>query len=222
MKTKHTHQGTCQACGARQAVDNRTGIVAKHGYKVAGFGMFVGICQGSGKKPAELDITYTHYIMTQCEEWAVEADRVAGLWRDGSLMVTTQETDSGRKDSKMRRIYHHTMMLGCSDYDIGQRRAHLEYSQESQAKNARMHAESLLTHVVPRFGRPLYKAQTIKIPRVFKVGEQVTLYGKAFIVDVPEVHGYRAMYVKGHYATDTSDNPRRFTPSMRTLRGQNP
>jgi hypothetical protein len=218
-KTTHTHTGTCQACGAVQAVNNNTLLIAKHGYKVAGFGMFVGTCGGSDRKPAELDISYTHTIIKNCYEWAANADRLAGLWRDGSLMVTTRDSDSGKRDAKMRRIYQPVMMFGCSDYEIGQRRGQLEFQQETQAKNARAHAEALLTHVVPRFGRDLYKAKVVKIPRTFKVGERVTLYGKAFIVDVPEIRGYNAMYVKGHYES-TPD--KKFTPSMRTLRGQNP
>ena len=38
---KHTHTGTCQICGRRQAVNVKTGRLAKHGYTVARFGFFM-------------------------------------------------------------------------------------------------------------------------------------------------------------------------------------
>jgi hypothetical protein len=218
-KTTHTHTGTCQACGAVQAVDNGTQMIAKHGYKVAGFGMFVGVCQGSDRKPAELDISFTHQIITNCQEWAANADRIAALLESRSLMVYMHEVDSGKRDAKYRRIYHSVMMFGCDEYEIGKQRGREIGAQESQAKNARAHADALVRCVIPRFGRPLYKAKVVKPPRQFKAGERVTLYGKAFIITNPSVPGYRAMYVKGHYegAPDKT-----FTPSLRTLRGQNP
>jgi len=49
---KHTHKGTCQVCGSVQAVDSKTGMIAKHGYTVD-WGMFQGQCQGSHELPIE-------------------------------------------------------------------------------------------------------------------------------------------------------------------------
>ena len=138
-KTTHTHTGTCQACGAVQAVDNDTRLIAKHGYKVVGFGFFNGTCGGSDHRPAELDTSFTHTIITSLGEWATSSDRIAGLWRTRALMVTTHESATGKRDAKMCRTYHSVMMFGCSDYDIGRRRGQLEYHYESQAKNARSH-----------------------------------------------------------------------------------
>jgi len=43
----HTHRGTCQHCGAVQAVDNETGKIANHGYRVK-WQEHVGTCHGSG------------------------------------------------------------------------------------------------------------------------------------------------------------------------------
>lgn len=50
---KATHRGTCQCCGALQKLP--AGVLAKHGYEVARWGFFNGICQGAGEKPFEQD-----------------------------------------------------------------------------------------------------------------------------------------------------------------------
>lgn len=49
---KHTHRGTCQICGALQAVNPKTGDIAKHGYTVPN-GYFLGTCLGSGNSPLQ-------------------------------------------------------------------------------------------------------------------------------------------------------------------------
>jgi hypothetical protein len=52
-RNKATHQGHCQACNAIQKLPE--GVLAKHGYVVAGYGFFNGVCMGSGHKPLEQD-----------------------------------------------------------------------------------------------------------------------------------------------------------------------
>jgi hypothetical protein len=47
MSYTHTHRGHCQVCASVQAIDPKTGAVAKHGYNVK-FGFFNGTCAGSG------------------------------------------------------------------------------------------------------------------------------------------------------------------------------
>lgn len=49
MKTKATHNGTCQCCGNSQAVNP---FLAKHGYTVD-FGFFNGVCMGADHAPLE-------------------------------------------------------------------------------------------------------------------------------------------------------------------------
>jgi hypothetical protein len=60
MMARHTHRGTCQVCGSVQAVNNKTGMIAKHGYTVD-WGMFQGECPGSN----ELPIEKSHKLTTQ-------------------------------------------------------------------------------------------------------------------------------------------------------------
>ncbi|MHB8272788.1 hypothetical protein [Bradyrhizobium sp.] len=172
--TLHTHRGTCQACGAKQAVDNRSGLVAKHGYKVAGFGFFNGVCQGAGHLPAESSVQVTYDIIKSCEAWAAEADRLAGLWRDGSLMVHMHTVRNGNKLTRAGfYAYHSVMMWGCADYTIAAERRNTAERQESEARQARSHAEGLARDVLPRLGKPLYPVSRKPAPRQFKTGEMV-------------------------------------------------
>lgn len=46
----HTHKGTCQVCGSLQAVNEKTGMIAQHGYTVE-HGWFEGRCFGSLELP---------------------------------------------------------------------------------------------------------------------------------------------------------------------------
>lgn len=54
MKTTHTHKGLCQVCGLVHAVDNKSNVLAKHGYDVS-WGFFNGICSGADNLPIQLD-----------------------------------------------------------------------------------------------------------------------------------------------------------------------
>lgn len=76
-KTTHTGRGTCQVCGALQAIDNVTGITAKHGYKVAGYHFFVGVCPGARYLPAQKDLTITHKIIGDLTSQALAHDVMA-------------------------------------------------------------------------------------------------------------------------------------------------
>jgi len=53
MKTTHTHKGVCQVCGLVHAVDNKSNLLAKHGYTVS-WGFFNGICDGADNLPLQL------------------------------------------------------------------------------------------------------------------------------------------------------------------------
>ena len=56
MKTTHTHKGVCQVCGLVHAVDNKSNLLAKHGYDVQ-WGFFRGVCMGADNLPLQLDRT---------------------------------------------------------------------------------------------------------------------------------------------------------------------
>lgn len=48
---KAAHIGVCQKCGATQKLPG--GVLAKHGYQVAGWGFFNGVCGGTAHLPYE-------------------------------------------------------------------------------------------------------------------------------------------------------------------------
>lgn len=70
---KATHDGTCQVCGRRQAA--RFGArMAKHGYKVADAGWFVGTCSGSDRAPLELETDLLDDTVTMLTRLAETAE----------------------------------------------------------------------------------------------------------------------------------------------------
>lgn len=64
-KNKATHQGHCQACNRIQMLP--AGMLAKHGYEVAGYGFFNGICMGAGHLPLEQDKSIVEATITWAE-----------------------------------------------------------------------------------------------------------------------------------------------------------
>lgn len=189
--SKHTHRGTCQACGAAQAVDNKTQLVAKHGYKVAGFGFFNGTCAGSDHHPAEISIVLTHSIIEQLITWALNADRLAALWLDGTLMVHMHTVRSGKRSVHSGfEQYHSVMMFGCADYTLAAVLRNTAEDEASQARQGRSHIESLRKHVLPRLGQPLYPVSHKAPPRQFNAGDVVTIGERKFLLVTPR-YGFR-------------------------------
>ena len=169
MKTTHTHRGTCQACGARQAVELPKNIIAKHGYTVAGFGFFNGVCRGSGHAPAEHDVTLTYRIMDGLRQWAAEQDRLASLIAAGVLMVYSYSTSVWVENGKMTRYgvrgrYEPRTfpLFGATDEMIERATRDDQDGHEQAARHARAQIESLRTCVLPRLGKPLYDANEPK------------------------------------------------------------
>lgn len=98
--SKHTHRGHCQVCGAQQAVDNKTGMMAKHGYTVE-HGFFEGECPGSHNLPLEHDHTMTDNIIGDLTR---QADRIQKQIDDGIKMVTHRYTERDTRVEKMVKL----------------------------------------------------------------------------------------------------------------------
>ena len=98
--SKHTHRGTCQVCGAQQAVNNETGMMAKHGYTVE-HGFFEGECPGSHNLPLESDRTMTDNIIGDLTR---QADRIQRLIDDVIIVVPYAYTERGTKTRKVVNI----------------------------------------------------------------------------------------------------------------------
>lgn len=73
MPTETTYTGICQACGRRQAIHVKSGLIAKHGY-TTDWGFFNGTCQGSDHAPLELQTVLNEDITRQLR---IRADALA-------------------------------------------------------------------------------------------------------------------------------------------------
>jgi hypothetical protein len=58
---KHTHTGTCPACGRQQAVNVKTDRLSAHGYTIK-YGWQMGTCGGARELPAELSDEFARLI----------------------------------------------------------------------------------------------------------------------------------------------------------------
>jgi len=103
--TKHTHKGTCQICGSRQAVNNNTGMIAKHGYTTR-WGFFSGTCRGSDNLPLQVSCDMVQAsaddafrVGTQLTNKAVELDNQTGT--EGFYNVYIPATWSCRKSKRV-------------------------------------------------------------------------------------------------------------------------
>lgn len=175
-KTTHTHRGTCQACGHIQAVDNASQLIAKHGYTVD-WGYFNGTCRGSGKRPAEQDITLTMSVIRFCNETAADHDGNVIALQDGTLVPKTFERYNPTK------IVTHKSQHGGREYTTtggndtlpialasqGERAKAIAlaiHEHEMHASGLRSHAVNLTRFVLVRLGKPLYLASDLDKPVV--------------------------------------------------------
>lgn len=73
-RAKATHMGTCQCCGSKQKLPG--GKLALHGYEVARFGFFNGVCGGARHEPFEVskDLIEQFIARAQAQKEVVRAD----------------------------------------------------------------------------------------------------------------------------------------------------
>lgn len=63
----HINKGNCQICGSLQAVDNKTGRLAKHGYTVKD-GYFSGSCAGSHQVPFQISHDFLDLVIERTKK----------------------------------------------------------------------------------------------------------------------------------------------------------
>lgn len=89
MTNASTHTGTCQACGRRQAVHVKTGMIAKHGY-TTDYGFFNGVCGGSDHLPLELDTAVNVGTVAALRKFADEQEAKA----EGDILAVQMQIGS--------------------------------------------------------------------------------------------------------------------------------
>jgi hypothetical protein len=97
-------KGHCQACLRVQAVNDKTGRLSNHGYQVAGYGYFVGTCNGSKQLPLEKE---TEVLDQEVKALKAEAARLEKLVAKGPSVVkkVPVERRSERDRYKRETVY---------------------------------------------------------------------------------------------------------------------
>lgn len=188
-KTTHTNRATCQVCGRIQAVDNGSQIVAKHGYVVAGYGFFNGVCPGAHYLPAEKSLKVTHEIIEMLTKDAARHDARAKAYgafkRVGSKLVfganaarlTTYEVYDASLTVVKKDCYGNTynsrggyrtvaITADTSSLIVEDEQNKARVGAEQQANAARAHVSMMKKFIVPRLGKEMYAgAETVKSDR---------------------------------------------------------
>lgn len=150
-----THNGTCQACGRRHAVNVKSGKLAKHGYTVD-WGFFNGTCQGSDHLPLEQDTTLNIAIVAELRQ---RADRLDVNAEGEILKVEVQvgsERVNGRRVAITKLVDRAEFEATRPSYEKFDREVELVRSRlRRQAELFRSHAADLDRLRVETFGRDL-------------------------------------------------------------------
>jgi hypothetical protein len=188
--------GHCQACGAQQVVNPVMIGLAKHGYKVAGFGFFNGICQGTTHDALELSRAYLDATVVALGEYAERADTAAAELRSGAKApATVTKLNQYGVTQWLPRTSHYAAReiatVSWADASQIERAKGLELaidSEQSQARQARAHAKGLLELAARVHGAQL-KARKVEAAPI-SAGDTVRLFGKSgFDVEVLEIVG---------------------------------
>lgn len=99
MTNASTHTGICQACGRRQAVHVKTGMIAKHGYTTE-YGFFNGTCGGSDALPLELDTTVNVATVAAMVKFAAEQEAQA----EGEILQVPVQVGKARYVGQRRVV----------------------------------------------------------------------------------------------------------------------
>jgi hypothetical protein len=179
---KHTHKGTCQACGRQQA-HQLNGLIAKHGYTVD-WGFFNGICQGADAKPLELDHSLTDAIIIALRRDADLSDKRAADLTSGTIEPKFFKRVRNEKQRTYgQRNYQQYIDTECTraeltDDVVAQQIRFAIHHAESKARNMRSHAGMLVKLIDARFGQPLIAVNHEERKELLAVGARVRIGGK--------------------------------------------
>lgn len=148
---KATHNGTCQACGRKQAVNAKTGLLAKHGY-VVDWG-FHGVCSGAGKLPAEHNLTHMVEVMINLDIKATHFE----TRKAEDIVVIALHTKADRFGAKEWFTEENINEARTYGRTWAQLQEEERYLGEYKAKNVRDHIAYLDRIVAPVNGKELTK-----------------------------------------------------------------
>lgn len=150
----HTHRGTCQHCGAVQAVDNETGQIANHGYRVK-WNEHYGTCRGSGYKSLEVSRDQTDaQIVNHQAQSKILLGRSEGVL-SGDVEITFHKGFYASRNP---------VAVPRSELTEAQIRYQIETAARELASKANAHAhhaKMLADLILWRHGQPLYEVVLI-------------------------------------------------------------
>jgi hypothetical protein len=148
MARKATHDGTCQVCGRAQALPG--GKLAKHGYEVAGFGYFHGVCSGADHLPLEQSRAVADQVAAELREHAA-SQRAAVARVDAGTLLPASAKNGKRESIPHPRIAgmqtsRDVLVPFAEAPECYQREAvqALRYSLESSARSAEQYAAGIV------------------------------------------------------------------------------
>jgi len=112
-KAKATHNGHCQVCGAKQKLPR--GRLSLHGYQVAGWGFFNGVCTGARHLPFEQDISLIEGSIRWAQARQEEVEAFAARTRGETETVWVHEYIPGTWNRGQRHSRYEWRQFKVSD-----------------------------------------------------------------------------------------------------------
>jgi hypothetical protein len=171
---KGQNRGHCQVCGRIQVV-LPNGLVAKHGYRVAGFGFFSGVCFGSRHQPLQIERLVTDQIMANLVSQA-QSNEVRAMALRGGMLNPEQAQKLEFWGSRVwkwvgegRMKAREPVMVPWSDASAEERERQIELEAgecEMFARHARSHVKSLGELIAKVHGQPLIDRDQEELDKV--------------------------------------------------------
>ena len=157
----HTHRGTCQHCGAVQAVDNTTGQIANHGYRVK-WSEHYGTCHGSGYKSLEVSREQTDaQIVKHKAQSEILLKRSEGVL-SGDVEIAFHKGWNVQR--RANGILGHGVAVDRSELTDAEIRYQIQNAASelvSKSNDHAHHAKMLADLIAARHGQPLYEVVLI-------------------------------------------------------------
>lgn len=204
-KHTHTHRGHCQLCIRVQAIDMRTGEIAKHGYSVPN-GYYVGTCPGSGEKSLHTERRLADAAIKAARERAASAMAHVERLNNGtvkpSLAWSGRYVNVEKTSRRTKQTYRTTeremipFAQAPAVYQAEAVRAEV-FEYESAARNANDYANELTQWAADIFDKqvPAYPVKDLEA-REWQVGDTLRIGGKKgfdAVIEAIEERDYRSV-----------------------------
>lgn len=232
-KVTHTHRGHCQLCARVIAIDTQTGRIAKHGYKVAQHGMFVGICPGSDVLSLHVERSMADRYIADARRRAADALAFAVRLREGKAKPAQAWNGEYKRVLKPTRGWpdrtvEEKVIIPFADASPDyQRRAVAEFVEavERDARVAHDYANDLEDWASRITGKvDAYRVEDLE-PREWKVGDTVRIGGKGkdgfdAVIEAIENRPYRSFGFSRGSSTTMAAHARLTRPARPEKRGR--